>query len=222
MLTVVDDFTKESLATVSDKSITGRRLVAELDKIIKRRSMPLAIFSNNGGEMTSRAVLQWTMETCIEWHYIAPGKPTQTAFIENINKKLHDACLYGSHRRCDQKDRGLAERRQHGPATQFDRQPNAGSLRCDKRPRDGGIAKRSNGRDASHPTGLRASLRCHNHPDRMKQGTDFTLKRMRSRAQASDPRDFETGELGISAICRAKRMKMSVNNLENDIDVPVS
>jgi hypothetical protein len=26
--------------------------------------------------MTSRAVLQWTMETGIDWHYIAPGKPT--------------------------------------------------------------------------------------------------------------------------------------------------
>jgi putative transposase len=93
ILTVVDDFTKESLATVPDTSITGRRLVAELDKIIERRGKPLSIVSDNGGEMTGRAVLQWTMETGIEWHYIAPGKPTQNAFIESFNSKLRDECL---------------------------------------------------------------------------------------------------------------------------------
>jgi putative transposase len=43
--------------------------------------------------MTSRAVLQWTMETGIEWHYIVPGKPTQNAFIESFNSKLRDECL---------------------------------------------------------------------------------------------------------------------------------
>ena len=93
ILTVVDDFTKECLATVPDTSITGRRLVAELDKIIERRGKPRTIVSDNGGEMTSRAVLQWTMETGIDWHYIAPGKPTQNGFIESFNSKLRDECL---------------------------------------------------------------------------------------------------------------------------------
>jgi putative transposase len=93
ILTVVDDFTKESLATVPDTSITGRRLVAELDRLVEQRGKPLSIVSDNGGEMTSRAVLQWTMETGIDWHYIAPGKPTQNAFIESFNSKLRDECL---------------------------------------------------------------------------------------------------------------------------------
>jgi len=83
ILTVVDDFTKESLATVSDTSITGRRLVAELDRIVERRGKPLSIVSDNGGEMTSRAVLQWTMETGIDWHSIARGKTMQSAFIDS-------------------------------------------------------------------------------------------------------------------------------------------
>jgi len=93
ILTVVDDFTKECLATVPDTSMTGRRLVAELDRLVERRGKPLSIVSDNGGEMTSRAVLQWTMETGIDWHYIAPGKPTQNAFIESFNSKLRDECL---------------------------------------------------------------------------------------------------------------------------------
>ena len=47
ILTVVDDFTKESLATVPDTSITGRRLVAELNRIVERRGKPLSIVSDN-------------------------------------------------------------------------------------------------------------------------------------------------------------------------------
>jgi putative transposase len=93
ILTVVDDFTKEALATVADTSIGGRRLVEELDRIVERRSKPRSIVSDNGGEMTSRAVLQWTMASGIAWHYIAPGKPTQNAFIEAFNSKLRDECL---------------------------------------------------------------------------------------------------------------------------------
>ncbi len=93
ILTVVDDFTKEALATVADTSIGGHRLVAELDRVVERRGKPGSIVSDNGGEMTSRAVLQWTMASGIEWHYIAPGKPTQNAFIEAFNSKLRDECL---------------------------------------------------------------------------------------------------------------------------------
>jgi putative transposase len=29
----------------------------------------------------------------IEWHYIAPGKPTQNAFVESFNGRLRDECL---------------------------------------------------------------------------------------------------------------------------------
>ena len=29
----------------------------------------------------------------IEWHYIAPGKPTQNAFIESFNARLRDELL---------------------------------------------------------------------------------------------------------------------------------
>lgn len=91
VVTVVDDFTKEALATVPDTSIGGRRLVAELDRIVERRGKPLSIVSDNGGEMTSGPAM--AMASGIAWHYIAPGKPTQNAFIEAFNSKLRDECL---------------------------------------------------------------------------------------------------------------------------------
>ena len=29
----------------------------------------------------------------MEWHYIAPGKPTQNAFVESFKGRLRDECL---------------------------------------------------------------------------------------------------------------------------------
>ena len=43
------------------------------------------IVSDNGTELTSVAVLRWAEERGVEWHYIAPGKPQQNAFVESFN-----------------------------------------------------------------------------------------------------------------------------------------
>jgi putative transposase len=39
------------------------------------------------------AILRWSQETRVEWHYIAPGKPQQNAFIESFNGRLRDKPL---------------------------------------------------------------------------------------------------------------------------------
>jgi putative transposase len=44
------------------------------------------------GELTSVAVLRWSIGR-IEWHYIAPGKPVQNAFVESFNSRLRDEWL---------------------------------------------------------------------------------------------------------------------------------
>ena len=93
ILTVVDDFTRENLALVADTSLSGQRVTRELDQIIAERGMPGTIVSDNGTEFTSMAILKWVQNTGIDWHYIAPGKPTQNAFIESFNGKLRDECL---------------------------------------------------------------------------------------------------------------------------------
>lgn len=93
MLAVVDDFTRECLALVADTSLSGVRVGRELDAIIARRGTPQSIVSDNGTELTSMAILTWSQETQIDWHYIAPGKPTQNAFIESFNGRLRDELL---------------------------------------------------------------------------------------------------------------------------------
>ncbi len=39
------------------------------------------------------AILRWSQERKVEWHYIAPGKPQQNAFVESFNGRLRDELL---------------------------------------------------------------------------------------------------------------------------------
>jgi putative transposase len=93
ILAVVDDFSRECLALVTDNSLSGIRVARELDRIVAMRGRPCMIVSDNGTELTSRAMLEWQQERRVEWHYIAPGKPTQNGFIESFNARLRDECL---------------------------------------------------------------------------------------------------------------------------------
>jgi putative transposase len=90
---VVDDFTRECLALIADTSLPGLRVVRELEAIVAVRGRPAMIVSDNGTELTSLAMLRWSQERRIEWHYIAPGKPTQNAFVESFNGRLRDEFL---------------------------------------------------------------------------------------------------------------------------------
>jgi putative transposase len=93
ILAIVDDFTRECLALVPDTSLPGLRVVRELDAVIAARGRPAMCVSDNGTELTSMAILRWCQERQVEWHYIAPGKPQQNAFIESFNGRLRDELL---------------------------------------------------------------------------------------------------------------------------------
>jgi putative transposase len=93
ILTVVDDCTRECLALVADTSLSGVRVARELDRLMIERGKPKMVVSDNGSELTSNAILTWADQTRIDWHYIAPGKPMQNAFIESFNGRLRDELL---------------------------------------------------------------------------------------------------------------------------------
>ncbi len=93
VLTVVDDCTRECLALVADTSLSGLRVARELEALIASRGRPRMIVSDNGTEFTSNAILGFADRQRIDWHYIAPGKPIQNAFIESFNGRLRDELL---------------------------------------------------------------------------------------------------------------------------------
>ena len=93
ILAIFDDCTRECLAAVADTSLSGGRVARELDRLIALRGKPKMIVSDNGTELTSNAILGWSDQTQVGWHYIAPGKPTQNAFVESFNGRLRDEFL---------------------------------------------------------------------------------------------------------------------------------
>ena len=93
ILNIVDDVTRECLAAIPDTSISGKRAARELTTIIERRGKPRMIVSDNGTEFTSNAILRWSKELDIEWHYIAPGKPMQNGYIKSFNGRMRDELL---------------------------------------------------------------------------------------------------------------------------------
>lgn len=93
ILCVIDDFSRECLATIVDNSLSGERVARELDAIAARRGYPLMVVSDNGTELTSNAILAWQEDRGVEWHYIAAGKPMQNGFVESFNGRHRDECL---------------------------------------------------------------------------------------------------------------------------------
>lgn len=89
----MDDCTRECLSLLADTSLSGLRVARELDRLIVERGRPAMIVSDNGSEFTSNAILAFAHAARVQWHYIAPGKPMQNAFIESFNGRLRDELL---------------------------------------------------------------------------------------------------------------------------------
>ena len=87
-MTVVDDCTRECLALIADTSLSGARVARELATLFKAYGKPRMIVSDNWTGFISNAILKFVDDRKFDWHYIAPGKPTQNAFIESFNGRL--------------------------------------------------------------------------------------------------------------------------------------
>lgn len=92
-LTVVDAYTRESLAVEVDTSLTGERVVRVLNEVISRRGLPETIQVDNGPEFRGLVLDHWAYKRKVELAFIDPGKPTQNAYIESFNGRLRDECL---------------------------------------------------------------------------------------------------------------------------------
>jgi transposase InsO family protein len=111
--------TRECLAAIPDTSISGARVARELTALIGRRGKPGMIVSDNGTEFTSNTILTWSAAHRIDWHYIAPGKPMQNAYVESFNGRVHSqwqhrdlvALLLCEHLNSSETDKPLFERR---------------------------------------------------------------------------------------------------------------
>jgi putative transposase len=92
-LTLIDEFTHESLAIDVAGSLRSGRVIEVLTRLISARGTPMFLRSDNGPEFVSHAILSWLAEAKIETALIDPGKPWQNGDNESFNGKFRDECL---------------------------------------------------------------------------------------------------------------------------------
>jgi len=93
VLTIVDDFTRESPGILAYSSIPAKRVTAFIDQIAIFHGYPGLIRVDNGPEFTSANFHQWAEKYDIIIEHTRPGKPSDNAFIESFNGKFRDECL---------------------------------------------------------------------------------------------------------------------------------
>jgi putative transposase len=95
ILTVVDQYTRECLCAYADRSQTGDRVVAQMQRLVKMRGAPESITTDNGSEFAGRAMEVWAYTAGVKLDFIRPGRPVQNGYIESFNGRLRDECLNG-------------------------------------------------------------------------------------------------------------------------------
>jgi len=93
MLTVLDEFTRESHAIRVERSITSQQVIDTLEWLFMLHGTPKHIRSDNGPEFIAKTLRKWLDERGTQTLYIEPGRPWQNPYIESFHDKLRDECL---------------------------------------------------------------------------------------------------------------------------------
>ena len=93
LLTLVDNFTRESLAIEVSDHLGGHRVAEVLMRLGEERNLPKTIRVDNGPEFISKVLDQWAYLNGVALDFSRPGKPTDNAFIEAFNGRLRQECL---------------------------------------------------------------------------------------------------------------------------------
>lgn len=93
VLTVIDQWSRESVTLEANFRLTGRCVGKALDEAALQRGWPKAITVDNGTEFTSKALDEWAWRRGVKLDYTRPGKPTDNGLIESFNGRLRDEFL---------------------------------------------------------------------------------------------------------------------------------
>ncbi len=93
ILTVIDQWSRESVSLEANFRLSGRCVGQTLDQAATVRGWPQSITVDNGAEFTSKALDEWAYRRGVKLDYTRPGKPTDNGLIESFNGRLRDECL---------------------------------------------------------------------------------------------------------------------------------
>jgi putative transposase len=95
ILNVIDEFTRECLASVVERRITRDVVIGTLFELFLRRGAPEHVRSDNGTEFTSKVVRKWLSNMGSVTLYIEPGSPWENGYVESFNGRMRDELLNG-------------------------------------------------------------------------------------------------------------------------------
>ena len=90
VLSMCDEFTRESVGGRLGRSITADDVVAVLDQLRLQRGAPEYIRCDNGPEFIAAAIRDWCRFSGTGTSFIDPGSPWQNAYVESFNGKARD------------------------------------------------------------------------------------------------------------------------------------
>ena len=93
MLTVIDEYTKESLAIEVERKLNSDDVLHCLARLFAERGPPDHIRSDNGPEFTAKVVRHWLERMAVKTLFIEPGSPWENGYNESFNGKLRDELL---------------------------------------------------------------------------------------------------------------------------------
>jgi len=93
LLTLLDEFTRESLAIEIGRSIKAKDVIAVLDYLFMVRGVPGFIRSDNGPEFIAGTIRQWLRDNHVSTLYVEPGCPWQNGYIESFHSRFRDDLL---------------------------------------------------------------------------------------------------------------------------------
>ena len=95
ILNIVDEFTREALASRVDRSIGASSVQAELERLFRERGKPETMRSDNGREFIATTLVTWLAEQGVTAVFIEKGSPQQNAFVDRFNGTMRDELLNG-------------------------------------------------------------------------------------------------------------------------------
>ncbi len=93
LLNIIDEHTREALATDVGRSYDAEQVVATVARLAAQRGAPGHLRMDNGPELCAWALRDWARMSGADTVYIEPGSPWENPWIESFNGRVRDELL---------------------------------------------------------------------------------------------------------------------------------
>ena len=93
ILNIIDEHSRECLGILVARHITADDVIEVLSTLFITVGIPEHIRSDNGPELTAKALRQWLSDLGVRTLFIEPGSPWENGYIESFNGKFRNELL---------------------------------------------------------------------------------------------------------------------------------